>query len=224
MANNEWTWGVVGSLITSAIVGTIAYFRHKWIDVVKLECSLKSNADLAVLEDTGSPCMELMIKSVGLRSARIKGALLCLEDKKDFASCFSQGFNESEYKPIKDEPQTLIFKFYRFSQPNSTDGYILDRDGVCRFILPVCINGIHLFMDAQSEKVTVRLIYFDGKEEVVLNGAPIQNILRDILNIVKHSKKLFNAKFADIQIRAKQYNPPDLSLVGSLNTKEIRLE
>jgi len=228
MTNSEWTWGiagsVTGSLITSAIVGTIVYFRHKWLDTVRLECNLKPNTDSAVLDKIGSPCMELMIKSVGLRSARIKGAVLCLEDKKDFMSRFKQGFSKLECKPIEGEPQTLAFKFYRFSKPNSTDGYILDRDDICRFLLPACVHGIQLFTEAQSEKVTVRIIYFDDEEETVLKGLTVQNELSSVLDMADHSKEPFKAKFADIEVRVKSYNPPDLSFRGSLNTQEIRLE
>jgi hypothetical protein len=228
MINNEWVWGiagtVIGSLIVSAIAGTIAYFRHKWLDTVRLECKLKSNTASAVLDKTGSPCMELMIKSVGLRSARIKGAMLCLEDKKDFISRFKQGFDGLECTPIEGEPQTIIFKFYGSSKPNSTDGYILDRDDICRFLLPVCVPCIQLFAEAQSEKVTVRIIYFDDKEETVLKGLIIQNELRSILIMAEHSKEPFKAKFADINIRVKSYSPPDLSFRGSINTREVRLD
>lgn len=175
-------WGIGGAVVTAAILGGWSWFSSWRNDRVRLSVKLTQPGDLEVMEQIGCASMIVAVKSESTRVAKIKGAIVALQGV-DLIPQFEKGFGASfNYVPVPGgPPPVLAIDLVPLSKPNSSDGFILERDDVARFAMPIQVPILHLFPKAPSQDVWIAVQYFDESEETVLRGLPIQNTIADLI-------------------------------------------
>src|SRR5262249_19715648 len=102
------------------------------------EGRLSIDADASSLQAFGCPGVKLRIVSKGKRPAKIAKALLCLEDVGIMAA-FQRGFGSTMgYTPLGEEtPEVLVVELLPLQERTSPHGFVLERDDVADFYLPM---------------------------------------------------------------------------------------
>src|SRR5262245_37125205 len=104
---------------------------------VKLDGKLDSAGDLELLQTIGCPGMRLTVICRSTRPAKIQSAHLYVEGV-DMMGGLQSGFgSDFGYTPLEGSTQTLVVDLIPLSPPNSPEGYVLNRDDVCRFFYPL---------------------------------------------------------------------------------------
>ncbi len=151
-------------------------------DKVRIKGHLSTQGDLEILKKFGCPGIEFLVVCKSKRRAKIRDAQLCVQGQ-GFLESLQQGFSaDFRYNPPKgDESQTLFVEMFHLSTPNSSEGFVLSRDDVCRFFLPICFHGILPFLTATPDKVFISVHFFDGSERILVRGSALQETLKELL-------------------------------------------
>jgi hypothetical protein len=215
---------VHGSVVTShgQTGGQTAHIIHNYQGVrptdepVQLEGKLEVASNLQVLQAIGCPGMQLTVICRGTRQAKIKYAHLHVEGD-NFLSGFQQGFGtDFGHTPLPGSTQTLGVKLIPLSPPNSPEGYILNRDDVCRFFYPLPHPPTVLALRAKPEQVSMGVELFDGTEQTLLSGRDIQGILETVFEVYKDRPGRLNVPIS-VSVRVSSLTLPKVDNVGQVN-------
>jgi hypothetical protein len=125
-------------------------------------------------------CLDVMCKSK--RPAKIRAAFLVLEGE-GFAAKLHKGFGAEFKVGVPGMPEYLSVEFLRNSRRTNSEGYVLERDDVCHFVLPLWAGILMEFLNGPAEKVSIRVQFFDNSERIVLQGEMVQGTLRDFIKV-----------------------------------------
>jgi len=214
-------------LVTTLIVGIVRAIARRRKDALSLKAELAVVGDLDVLATIGCPGLVLWLSCLGARPAKIKGAALCLVGD-DLLAAFQKGFGtDFGYRPPPsgaDRKQTLVIGLLPLSPTNVLHGYVIERDEVCKFMLPLFTPGLLRFAQAPSEDVSVRIQFLDGHEQTVLRGLSVQSQIDALIRVYGSGHyQLRPGVTLPISIRAVSAAPPDPSAVGRINPNPVRL-
>lgn len=213
-----------GSVVTShgQTGGQTAHVIHNYQGIppvdepVQLEGKLDVSSSLEVMQAIGCPGMRFTVISRGTRQAKIKSAHLHVEGD-NFMSGLQQGFGtDFGHTPLPGSKQTLGVKLIPLSPPNSPEGYILNRDDVCRFFYPLPHPPTVLALRAKPEQVSMGVELFDGTEQTLLSGRDVQGILETVFEVYKDRPGRLNVPIS-VSVRVSSLTLPKADMVGQVN-------
>jgi hypothetical protein len=149
-------------------------------DAIQLDGKLESANDTGLIQTFGCPGARATVICRSMRPAKIQSAHLHVVGV-NVMSGLQAGFgSDFGYNPVEGSPQILIVELIPLSPRNSNEGYVLQRDDVCRFFYPLPNPATMLVMRAKAEDVSIVVRYFDGTEKSVLSGSNVQDPIRDL--------------------------------------------
>lgn len=220
-----------GSIITSENQsgGQVAHVINNYGEVpdepVAVEASLSVQGGLDIIERFGCPGLVLKIVCRSRRPARIRNATFCKEGHgflAKFAEAFGTEFPHSP--PTGLESETLMLSLDRVTEANHPDGYILERDEVCRFFLPLTTGGLGAYFVPPVESVTMRAEFSDDSERVLLQGEQILGLLRSLIKT--YGTRPWPSKGCariSVRVNSTDFGGVPVSAVGTTNYKSLRL-
>jgi hypothetical protein len=128
------------------------------------------------------------------RPAKIAKALLCVEGH-GFVKAMEEGFGASfgHTPPEGLDLETLFVRLFPLSKTQTEELHVLQRDDVCRFFLPMIIGGaIGAALVAPAQNVLLRVVFFDGEQQSVLQGELVQGSIQSLLQV--YGKKQYTLK------------------------------
>lgn len=218
---------IATGLIVAAVIAMFKHFHKKVQDKSKASVKLSSALDYKYIQSVGCPSLQLSVKCETERPLRIKDARLCLVTNNNLLAEFDKGFEQKlGFVPIDSEPQQeLSCVFTPAQKPDCDNGFIIKRDDVYRFLLPICLPPILLYTKAPSEDVSIKLVGFDDKEEIVLRGLIIQNEINSVVELMAKSKQHFQSNIpTSVLIRAISSKPPNIDVAGTISKQPINFK
>jgi hypothetical protein len=215
---------VHGSVVTShgQTGGQTAATIHNYYgtppqqEPVRLEGKLAVAGDLELLQAIGCPGMRLTVTCRSSRRAKIQSAHLCVEGV-DVMAGLQAGFgSDFGYMPLEGSTQTLVVNLIRLSPPNSPEGYVLERDDVCRFFYPLPMPPTIQALRAKPEQVWIEVRFFDDTEQTLLTGREVQDVLDSVYQVYKERPGHVNVPVS-ISVRVKSTTPPKVDMQGKVN-------
>jgi hypothetical protein len=192
-------------------------------ELVQLEAKLDMASDLQLISAIGCPGMRLTVICRSSRPAKIQSAHLLIDDV-DVMGGFQQGFGaDFGYTPLEGSTQTMDVTLIPLTQPNSQEGYILNRDDVARFFYPLPMPSTTLALRAKPENLSIAVEFFDDTEQVVLTGRPIKDTLEGVFHLYQKRYGHLNVPIT-ISVRVKSTTPPGpemADLIGKVNPNYV---
>ena len=215
-------WGVCGTLIGAAILGLWKWVAKMRSDQIRLTAKISQPGDLEIMQKIGCACMIVTIKSEGARVAKIKGAVVALEGvdlMPQFEKAFGASFNyvPSEVGP----PPALVIDLVPLSTPEANGGFILERDDVIRFAMPIRVPILHLFPKAPSQNVWVAVQFFDETEKVIVRGLQVQNVIADLIEGWGKQAQTLNVDLTFNLRSSSRVMPGNPELMGKTNPNPL---
>lgn len=174
---------------------TINNYSNQHLDdeQVSVKGSLSVGGTLKLIERIGCPGLELRVICQSRRQAKISKAYLCAEGR-GFIAALEAGYGASfDHNPPDGlETETLMQELIPLSPPDSAEGYVLNRDDVRRFFLPMCIPNVGVFLTLPPNQISIRVEFFDQSESTLLVGAEVQGTLKSVLEA--HSDREYELK------------------------------
>ena len=176
--------------------------------------------DLELLAAIGCPGMRLTVICRSSRPAKIQSAHLLVEDV-DMMRGLQAGFgSDLGYTQLEGSTQTLDVDLIRLSPPNFPEGYVLNLDDVCRFFYPLPMPPTVLTLQAKPEQVSIVVRFFDGTEQILLDGREVQEVLDGVFQVYKGRPGHVNVSVS-IGVRVKSMTPPNVDMVGRVNPNYV---
>ena len=206
--------GQIGGQTAHSI--TNVYGTPQAEEPIRLDGKLDTAGDLELLRVIGCPGMRLTIICRSKRPAKIQSAHLYVEGV-DMMGGLQTGFgSDFGYTPLEGSTQTLLVDLIRLSPPNSPEGYVLERDDVCRFFYPLPMPPTMLALRAKPEQVWVAVRFFDDTEQTLLTGHEVQDVLDSVYQVYKENPGHVNIP-VNIGVRVKSTTPPKVDMQGKYN-------
>lgn len=108
----------------------------------------------------------------------------------------------------------------RLSPPNSPEGYVLERDDVCRFFYPLPMPPTILALRAKPEQVWIEVRFFDDTEQTLLTGREVQDVLDSVYQVYKERPGHVNVPVS-MGVRVKSTTPPKVDMQGKVNPNYV---
>ena len=214
---------VIGALVgvfVAAVIGIPAYFRRRKDDSVSVTGTLTQASELAIINAIGCAGLLLTVSGKGKRPAKITGASLCLRGFNALPA-FQEGFDtDFGCIPAPGSVPVFIIDLVPVSRPNSDEGWVLERDDICKFVLPIQCPFLPQFADAPSQDVTIQVAFFDGSKHVVLQGFPIQTEIKSLIEVWGQTRQTLKAELK-VRIEMTTSAPPDVAALGTTNPKPV---
>ncbi len=223
-------WGAIGSLLV-VLIGAAISWLIKWLvrklsDRISLKGNLKISADINILNAIGCAGLILTITCKSKRPAKIKESYISLVVGSEIVESFEKGFNFSfgQDSSLDLPAPKLIVKLIPISKPSNEDGYVLERDDICRFILPIQLPCLHIFTKAPSEDVSICVKYINDDETILMKGLEVQETIHDLINV--HGNLPMNIKVPlSIKLLTSTTTLPDSSgIIGKINPNPIEFQ
>jgi len=220
-------WGAIGALLVAlvgaAIIGVTKLLSGKRLDRILLTGHLNVSAGIDILSTIGCAGLILTITCKSKRAAKIKESYISLVVGPEIVESFEKGFNFpfGQGSSLDLPAPKLIVKLIPISKPSNKDGYVLERDDVCRFILPIQLPCLHIFTKAPSEDVSICVKYINDDETILMKGLEVQKTIRDLINF--HGNLPMNLKVPlSIELTTSTTTLPDFSgIIGKTNPNPI---
>lgn len=223
----EILWGAVSTLLVAlvgaAIIGITKLLAGKQADRTLLTGHLDISAGIDMLNVIGCAGLILTITCKSKRPAKIKEAYISLIAGPKIIKSFERGFNfpfGQGSNPDLPSPK-LIVKLIPISKPTNKDGFVLERDDICKFILPIQIPILPEFAKAPSEDVSICVKYINDDEIILMRGLEIQGAIRGLIDM--HGNLPMNLKVPlSVALQVSTTTLPDSSgIVGRTNPNPI---
>ncbi|MGB2998821.1 MAG: hypothetical protein WBC59_09335, partial [Phycisphaerae bacterium] len=179
-------WGAVGALVVAVIIAII-YGVSKLISTrrserIVLSASLSITGDINIINAIGCAGLLLAVVCKSKRPAKIKDAYVSVKGR-DLLAAFQKGFGSSfGLVPVPEAPPPrMLVYLVPISRPSVPEGFVLQRDDVCRFVLPIQVPGLPKFVTAKPEDVAVEVTFFDSSKQVLLRGKEVQEPIRGLI-------------------------------------------
>ena len=194
-------------------------------DTVAVSAKLSVIAHLEILKQVGCPCLNLRLVCTSQRPAKIRGAELQVKGSH-YIEAFQKGFNaDFGYKPVRGQPDPndcLGFCFIPASPPNTTNGFVIERDDARHFLLPGMGFPLLLFHEAAPEDISIIVDFIDGRKERVLCGVDIQPQIVGLYEMCKASQYTLSPVLSiGIRLHLLSETTPDVSAIGTVNQKAV---
>jgi len=218
---DELIWTALTACVTSAVGGCVGYWFGRAQERIRIEGTLGPAADLDFIEKIGCSGLMLTVSNKSKRHAKIRDAYLIARGV-NLLPAMQQAFDDDFGHEPTDlgPPPSLAVKLIRFSKPNSEHGYILERDDVCTFALPIRIPPLPQFINVLPEDVRISVKFFDETERTVLKGEIIQNQIKTLIEVWGSSVQTLKHA-VEISIRASSKKLPNVSAVGTINPNGV---
>jgi len=224
----EIAFTAVATLIGTGIVASVAWIVRRRGDVVRLSGTLASGPALPFVESVGCPCLTLTVTNRVKRVAKIKAATLSLRNAdvvEDFQEGFGDGLGLTSRLDKRKPLATLGIGLLPITKPTSPQGWNLERDDICQFILPLLTSGLGLFHASPSQDLSVKVEFFDDSEYEVLRGDEILQAIRLFVEMYRDHPYQLNANITiPISLRVRSTALPDPSLIGTTNPRAIVMQ
>ena len=152
---NFWS-GVIATVLIALIVPIIKYISKHWfetkIDRVDLKGNLYATSDLNLLNDFGSPGIRLTVVCKGKRTAKISKTILTTTIPDNYILTLESP-EKKTYPEIEDDffsQAEIQIELIPLSKPSNEHGFILERDDIAEFFLPIDLEYLPIFLEAPS--------------------------------------------------------------------------
>jgi hypothetical protein len=125
------------------------------------------------------------------------------------------------HSPAPGSRETLISDLAPVSAPNAPEGFVLNRDDVCRFFYPLPVPSTKLALDAKPEDVAMTVEFFDESEHTLVEGGIIQRNLRDMMSMYGSRPGKFKGE-ATFAVRTLVTKLGTADAVDTVNVNPIR--
>ena len=205
---------------------TINNFTHPVSDEdsVQVDGNLTVAGSLKELQRVGCPGLVLTVVCRSIRAAKIRKALLCVEGR-GFLAAYEGGFGaEFGYDPPKGlETETMFIELLPLSKPDSSEGFVLERDDVKRFYLPIAVPSLGVYLTSPKDNLSVRVEFFDGSERSLITGEEVQSALRGLFEAHGEDEhKLHVTIKMGLRVNSKSL-PRGSKFVGQTNPNPVSL-
>jgi len=221
-------WGgvitIIVGVVTAAIIAAPSLIRQFWDESIAIGCKVSQASDVALINAIGCAGLRFTFIGKSKRAAKVKGAKLCLRGH-GFLERFQEGFaTDFGHIPVAGMTEEVFFvELIPISKPTNADGWVLDRDDVCDFILPIRVAGLPLFVEAPSEHVSVKAILLDDTELVVSQGLNVQSQISALIEVWGKAEQTLKVPFR-VGIETASKRLPDVArLVGTTNPQAIAM-
>ncbi len=220
-------WGCTGALIV-ALVGAVVryiskYYTEKRLDRVVVIGDLSISGDIDMIHRVGCPGIVLSIVCKGKRVAKIAKAEFSVSLTKNDLAAFERGFQFPLGQSVNQALPVarLSIQLIPLSKPTNDDGFVLERDDVAKFLFPIAVPPLPVFLNAPSEDVQVTATFFDGSSQVLQKGLHVQRLLRDVIEAYSTLPMQMTSELTmSVTISTEQL--PDLgNKIGTLNSNPI---
>jgi len=161
-----------------------------------------------------------MIACRSTRPAKIRTAQLCVAGVSVMAQ-FQKGFDKSfDHSPVEGSSETLAVDLVPISPRNSPEGYVLNRDDICRFFYPLPLPSTTLALNAKPDDVAIMAVYFDDSEQPVVAGETVQSNLKGMMDVYRERPGQFLGRL-NMSVRALVTKLPSPDPIGKVNAKPI---
>jgi hypothetical protein len=152
-------------------------------DRIQLEAKIDQLTDLASFSALGCVGLRFTIICRSNRPSKLQGAFLSIGGLNVMEEMQKNFPNDFEYTPVAGESETIVMDLLPLSKANAAEGYVLNRDDVCRFLYPLPTPWTLKALQAKPHDVKMGVVAFDGTEEILLAGADIQAPLGDLFEV-----------------------------------------
>ncbi|MCE9524480.1 MAG: hypothetical protein K8R36_00330 [Planctomycetales bacterium] len=191
-------------------------------DRLQIEGTIGPIADLKTLKQFGSAGVQLTVVNRGARPAKIARAQFCVQGK-GFLAALERGFAEDlkHNPPVGHENERLFVNMFPRAKKQCSDGFVLQRDDVCRFFLPF---GPYIgpALKAKQDDVFFRVVYFDGSKEILVRGKEAQDVIRSTVEAYGDwpHKPRRTLNFG-IEVTSTELPKLDFGLIGKANPNSL---
>jgi hypothetical protein len=193
-------------------------------DAVKLSGKLAVEGSLEELQRIGCPGLVLTVICKSRRAAKIRKALLCVEGR-GFVAAIEGGFGAvfGHDPPEGRDAETMYIELLPLSNRDSSEGFVLERDDVKRFYLPIAVPSLGVYLTSPKDNVSIRVEFLDGSERRLLSGDDVQSALRGLFEAHGADQHKLNVTIpVGIRVASKTL-PRGSGLVGTTNQKPVSL-
>jgi hypothetical protein len=215
-------WSVAGGVITASLIALGSYIYNCWNDRVRLVATLSQPGDYLLQQRIGCACLIVTVACKGHRVAKIRGAFITLEGV-NLLPYFEKGFGESfGYTPSKvGDPPSFVVDLIPLRKPECSDGFILERDDVVKFVMPIQVPALDKFVAAPSQNVWIGITHFDDSEVQVLRGLRIQESISHLIDTWGNKAQRLNVQL-NFRVKACSATMPDTTnLMGKTNPHPV---
>jgi len=189
-------------------------------EAVALDCKLDTAGDPDMLAAIGCPGMRLTVICRSNRPAKIHSAHLMIQGVSLIHELRTGVGSDLGYTPLEGSTQAFVVNLIPLAQTNAQEGFVLNRDDVCRFFYPLPISATTLALQAKPEEVSIGVRFFDDTERTLLAGHEVQNLLQRLFEVFKDKPGKLNVSI-ETAVRVKSPTLPIVDDVDKLNANYV---
>lgn len=159
------------------------------------------------------------------RPAKIAGAELRLRGShylKAFQAGFGTDFGHTPVQGGPAENDCFGIKFLAMSEPNLPEGFRIEQDEACAFLLPGLGFPLGLFANAAPADLSIAAKFLDGRTEMVTGGDELKHQLNGLLGMCTSRPYAMHPLLTvNWLVHVASQTPGDLSAVGTTNKHAI---
>lgn len=219
-------WGVVASLILGCVWALPKWWRRRSDDSLKLTAKLAQSNSLELLDDVGCACLVVTVANRGRRTAKIANVQLVamgVDAMTEIQKGFDQDFGHT---PAPDgPPPEFRISLPPLSKLSQGGGWHLERDDVCKFIIPILAPGVSMMPSLPTEDVQIVVEYLTGEREVLMRGVSVTSQIEVV--IASWSNRLHEQACKirlQYEYKTTSTTPGTADAVGHVNMREVGSE
>lgn len=225
--SEKFVWAGIGALVFRLLEAGIRFvfkqITENRLDRIVLNADLSHSTNVDSMERLGCPAMVVTVACKGKRTAKVAGVKLSGPLTREDLAAFEVGFQFpfGQSNNVKLPSPRLSVTLLQTTEPSNEHGFVLERDDVARFELPLAIPALPVFLSAPSEEVKLTATLFDGTDQVIKQGLVIQDFLRESLAAFKNMPmKLKQHVEMGVTVSAEEL-PDATEMIGRVNDEAI---
>ena len=192
-------------------------------DEVILDTKIRWSADAVLINRIGCPCVVAAVICRSPRPAKIRGLELRLRGFNpilDVQAGFGEDFG---YKPPPKKHQrndAFVVELIPLARPNAEHGFVLQRDDVVEFALPLHTPLLSKLDEFAGPRFTLHAEFFDGDFREVASGTTIKDHLLALRSIQGGRPSCLKVPIR-FSLKVANAGLPSIGPVGKVNAKPI---
>jgi hypothetical protein len=218
-------WGAAATLVVGGIIAFVKLLRTWGDDRVDLKADLWVASDVEFIDRIGCAGLLLSIVCRSKRPAKINEAFISVRGFNPMAAMqagFQDNFGYTPSPAGHEHDDSFLVYFVPFSKPTSAEGYVLERDDVCKFALPIQVPALPKFIEAQPADVRIVVTFFDGTEREVMWGEQVQSEIKSLIDMWGNAAQCLKVRLR-FAVRVLSSTLPTPGPVGKVNPQPIQM-
>jgi hypothetical protein len=211
--------------MNGTIIAKVLDFAEKCYDEqLRLNAALRVKCEIQTIGAVGCPGLEVVLCNKGNRTAKIASCKACVQGS-GFVAKFDAGFENKLGHSTPEDPdfQKEIYRLPAFplDKKNSEHGWVLDRDDIARFFLPIFEPLAVPIATHNPDTIWLSAWTLDDQEIRLVDGDTLQKHVQPVLDYARNNKLSFHES-VPIEIEAFSEKFPSFGAQGTTNTQAIQ--